>query len=78
MTNQSISNKYQLTNFKLIVLAIGILDLLAFIVQFLFMKRKMTNESVGLGYAFFHPNNLSQGVMDKFNKKLRDLGIMYK
>ncbi len=54
------------------------LNLLVFFIQYLYMKRKMSNERVGLGYAFFHPNNLSRKVMETFDKKLRVLGIMEK
>ncbi|OGC93109.1 hypothetical protein A3D85_02195 [Candidatus Amesbacteria bacterium RIFCSPHIGHO2_02_FULL_47_9] len=32
------------------------LNLLAFVLQFAYMKPKMTSEKVGLGFAFFHPH----------------------
>lgn len=34
---------------------IQILNKLLFVLQYLYMKPKMTGEKVGLGYAFFHP-----------------------
>lgn len=42
----------------------------AFVVQYLYMKKKISNENVGWGYAFFHPNNLSKSVPEKFRKRL--------
>ncbi len=32
-----------------------VVNLIMFIVQYLYMRSKMTSERVGLGYAFFHP-----------------------
>ena len=51
-------------------LAMTPLELFAFILQYLYMKPKMTHEKVGWGYAFFHPNNLSEKVLKKFEKEL--------
>ena len=33
-------------------------ELLAFLAQYLYMRPKMTNEKVGWGFAFFHPDQL--------------------
>jgi len=53
-----------------------LLNYLAFVLQYLYMKPKVTNEKIDLHYAFFHPNDLSDDVLKKFNQKLRQLGIM--
>ncbi len=41
-----------------------------FLTQYLFMKPKMTNERVGWGYAFFHPQRLGRVVEEKFRQRL--------
>lgn len=46
-------------------------ELLAFIVQYLYQKPKQSNEKVGWGYAFFHPNDLSEKILKKFEKKFK-------
>ncbi|MBI5358909.1 hypothetical protein HZB69_04780 [Candidatus Amesbacteria bacterium] len=56
---QSIGNlKFKIynlnSNFKL-----QILNYILFFIQYLYMLPKKTTEKVGLGYAFFHPKNLS-------------------
>lgn len=48
---------------------IGLIDLCAFVLQYLYMKPKMTNERVGLGFAFFHPRDLSAEVLARFNSR---------
>ncbi|MCL4397950.1 nucleotidyltransferase domain-containing protein [Patescibacteria group bacterium] len=45
-------------------------EFFAFLFQYLYMKPKMTHERVGWGFAFFHPYNLSEIVVQKFEKKL--------
>ncbi len=47
-------------------------EILAFILQRLYMRSKITNERVGWGFAFFHPRNLSLSVLKEFNKRIRD------
>ncbi|MDO8514966.1 MAG: SpoIID/LytB domain-containing protein [bacterium] len=43
------------------------LELLAYVIQYLFMKRKITNEHVGWGFAFFHPNQMAGKVVKRYN-----------
>lgn len=50
---------------------IGFLNYLVFICQYLYMKPKITNEKIGLGFAFFHPKNLSQEVLLEYEKRLK-------
>ncbi len=45
-------------------------ETIAFWLQYFYMKPKMTNEKVGWGAAFFHPQNLSREVMEQFHKRL--------
>lgn len=45
-------------------------ELIAFFLQYLYMKNKITSERVGWGYAFFHPNHLAKKVEDKFARRL--------
>lgn len=46
----------KLKNLKLIKnLKLKIVNYILFVLQYLYMKPKMTTERVGLGYAFFHP-----------------------
>lgn len=47
-----INSKSQFPNTNLVI---RIFNLVLFIVQWLYMKPKMTTERVSLGYAFFHP-----------------------
>lgn len=46
----------------------GILEKLAFKLQRFYMSNKITNETITLHSAFFHPHNLSLDIMKKFNK----------
>lgn len=48
-------------------------ELLAFVIQYFYMKPKMTNEKVGLGSAFFHPRDLSSEILAKFNAKIKEV-----
>lgn len=51
-----INSKLQVLNLGfMIYLVISILNFGFFVLQYLYMKPKMTTERVGLGYAFFHP-----------------------
>lgn len=51
-----INSKLQVSNLGfMIYLIISILNFGFFVLQYLYMKPKMTTERVGLGYAFFHP-----------------------
>lgn len=45
-------------------------EFLAFISQYLYMKPHMTNEKVGWGFAFFHPNDLSKTIPEKYKQRL--------
>lgn len=45
-------------------------EMLAFVISYLYQKPKQTNEKLGWGYAFFHPNELSEKVLKKFETRL--------
>lgn len=45
-------------------------ELIVFVFQYLYMKPKKTNERLGLGFAFFHPRDLSTEILAKFNSRL--------
>lgn len=45
-------------------------ELLAFFIQYHYQKSKQSNEKLGWGYMFFHPNDLSQKVLKKFEQRL--------
>ncbi len=47
------------------------LEILAFIFQYLYQLPKQTNENISLGSAFFHPRNLSQKVLQEYEKRLQ-------
>jgi len=78
-SNFSISN-VQFPNWVLdfgywvLELGFGFLNFFALMIQYLYMKPKMTNESVGWGSIFFHPNNLSKKILKKFEKNLQKTG----
>lgn len=67
--NCKLNNSLKIKNCKLKIILLP-LELLAFLVQYLYMLPKITNEKVGLGYAFFHPNDLSEIVLKKFQQRL--------
>ncbi len=46
-------------------------ELLTFIAQRWYMNSKITNERFALGYAFFHPTDLSLVVMQRFASRLK-------
>jgi hypothetical protein len=46
------------------------LEALAYKIQALFMKTKITSEVIGPYYAFFHPNNQTETVLRKYHQKL--------
>lgn len=64
------SPKYMIHNTLYIIL-----ELIAFILQYLYMRRKITSERVGWGFAFFHPRKLSEKTLASFHSRLRQLGI---
>lgn len=53
-------------------------ELIAFCLQYLYMKSKITHERVGWGYAYFHPRDLSSLVLEKYSQKLKKLGLQSK
>lgn len=55
---------------SLIFLAMTFIELISFFLQYFYMKRKITNESVGFGFAFFHPNQLGKKIESEFKKRL--------
>ncbi|MCL4390257.1 MAG: nucleotidyltransferase domain-containing protein [Patescibacteria group bacterium] len=52
------------------------LESLAFVMQFFYMRSKMTNEQIGLHQAFFHPSDLSERVLKSLRRRLKKLGII--
>lgn len=55
---------------KFWILVIGFIEVFAFIFQYLCMKRKITNETMGWGYMFFHPNDVAGKILGKFEQRL--------
>ena len=45
-------------------------ELVAFVIQYFYQKPKQTNEKLGWGYAFFHPRDLSEDIVKKFDQRL--------
>lgn len=45
-------------------------ELVAFGLQYLYMQSRITSEKIGLGYAYFHPHDLSVTVEKAFKRKL--------
>lgn len=54
---------------------ISFFEILAYKLQLLYMKPKMTCEDISLKKAFFHPHNLTQKILNDFKDKLALLGI---
>ena len=65
--------KMQNYNSKIKSFWLAPLELVTFISQYLYQKPKQTHEKVGWGHAFFHPKNLSERVVSRFNKRLAEL-----
>ncbi|MBI3558798.1 hypothetical protein HY085_00210, partial [Candidatus Gottesmanbacteria bacterium] len=55
-----------------------LLELIAFLLQYLYQKPKQTNEKLGWGFAFFHPRNLSEKIVADFEKKFQKLNLTEK
>jgi len=55
---------------KILFITFCLFEPLAFVSQYLYQLPKQTNEKVGWGYAFFHPDQLGQKVEDKFRQRL--------
>jgi hypothetical protein len=43
-------------------------ELTAYLLQYLYMKSRITNEQVGWGFAFFHPHARGGKILKKFEK----------
>lgn len=56
-------------------LLISFLNTLAFKLQYLYMKPKMTIEKVSLHQAFFHPKDISEKIEKEYKSKLLSLGL---
>jgi len=52
---------------------ISFFNTLAFKLQYLYMKPKITNEKVDRHQAFFHPKNLQEKICTSFEEKLREI-----
>lgn len=50
---------------------LSFLNYLAYRMQLLYMKPKITNEKVSLHQAFFHPHNLEKKILKEYQKRLR-------
>jgi len=61
--------KYQKSNIKNNFL-ISFFNILAFKLQYFYMKSKITNEKVSLHQAFFHPGNLQDKILKDYQQKL--------
>lgn len=51
------------------------LNLFAFILQFLYMFPRRTQEKVSLHYAYFHPHPKKNQIFKKYKKRLTNLGL---
>ncbi|MBI3887892.1 hypothetical protein HY310_02385, partial [Candidatus Microgenomates bacterium] len=49
-------------------------ELVAFLIQYYYQKSKQSNEKISWGQAFFHPNDLSEKVLKKFDQRLLKYG----
>ena len=47
------------------------LELLAYFLQFAYMRKKITNERIGWGHAFFHPKDLSSEIIMRYQQRIR-------
>ncbi|MBI2010445.1 MAG: hypothetical protein HYS86_04710 [Candidatus Chisholmbacteria bacterium] len=54
---------------------VNIVNQFAFLIQHLYMKRRITREKVTLHAAFFHPKNTKSEVMKQYHFRLRQLNI---
>ena len=61
--------KYQKSNIKNNFL-ISFFNILAFKLQYFYMKSKITNEKISLHQAFFHPGNLQDKILKDYQQKL--------
>lgn len=41
----------------------------AFIIQYIYMRKKITNEKISLNRAFFHPNNNGKFILSEYKKR---------
>ena len=41
----------------------------AFIIQYIYMRKKITNEKISLRRAFFHPNNNGKFILSEYKKR---------
>lgn len=74
-----INSKFQIQNskfhFKIKNFFLDILEKFAFKAQLFYMKPKMTIEKVSQDIAFFHPRDLSELVLKKYNNKIKMLKL---
>lgn len=54
---------------------ISFLDRLAFFLQYLYMKPKITGEKISLEQAFFHPRNLGSDVQEMLEERLKEYRV---
>ncbi|MEK7127844.1 MAG: SpoIID/LytB domain-containing protein, partial [Patescibacteria group bacterium] len=56
--------------------SVWLLNLFMFVFQYLYQKPKQTQERVGLGYAFFHPNQMAGKIVSRYNELVKKLLII--
>ncbi len=65
--------KFQISDFKSSGPILNFFNYLAFQAQLLYMRPKMTVEKVSLHQAFFHPQNLQEKILARYEVKLKEI-----
>lgn len=63
------SEEYKKRGFMKLNDSLKILNSLFFLIQYLYMAKKITNEEISLTKAFFHTNNLSKFIVEEHKKR---------
>lgn len=72
-TMEQCSNKNTIV--KLLNCLIAALNHVAYGLQYRYMQPKITSEKVSLTQAFFHPGNLGEKILEKYQAKLASVGL---